>query len=133
MNDIDQEIFVYGSDDGSMKINDLLWVHDFSEWYTIAVRRKTVRKSYQVHRQRRLFLFKICLTQWGKNLPSWMLSVKNYSLKWRMQLKVKSKTWSKSKKFWKIIIINNVTNLYLYFSSIYILEGLSILVPICTF
>ena len=50
-----------------------------------------------------------------------------------LQLKVKSKTWSKSKKFWKIIIINNFTNLYLYFSSIYILEGLSILVPICTF
>ena len=42
-NDIDQEIFVYGSDDGSMKIADLLWVHDFSEWYTIAVRHKTAR------------------------------------------------------------------------------------------
>ena len=94
---------------------------------------KLLEESYQVHHQRRLFLFKVCLTQWGKNLSSWMLSVKNYSLKWGMQLKVKSKTWSKSKKFWKIIIINNVTNLYLYFSSIYILEGLSILVPICTF
>ena len=46
-----------------------------------------------------------------------------------LQLKVKSKTWSKSKKFWKIIIINNYTNMYLYFSSIYILEGLTILVP----
>ena len=42
-NDIDQEIFVYGSDDGSMKIADLLWVQDFSEWYTIAVRHKTAR------------------------------------------------------------------------------------------
>ena len=94
---------------------------------------KLLEESHQVHHQRRLFLFKVCLTQWGKNLSSWMLSVKNYSLKWGMQLKVKSKTWSKSKKFWKIIIINNVTNLYLYFSSIYILEGLSILVPICTF
>ena len=62
-NDIDQEIFVYGSDDGSMKIADLLWVQDFSEWYTIAVRHKTVRGSYQVHHQRHLFLFKVCLTQ----------------------------------------------------------------------
>ena len=42
-NDIDQEIFVYGSDDGSSKIADLLWVHDFSEWHTIAVRHKTAR------------------------------------------------------------------------------------------
>ena len=38
-----KKFFVYGSDDGSMKIADLLWVHDFSEWYTIAVRHKTAR------------------------------------------------------------------------------------------
>ena len=60
---------------------------------------KLLEESYQVHHQRHLFLFKICLTQWEKNLPSWMQSMKNYSLKWYMQLKVKNKTWSKSKKF----------------------------------
>ena len=38
-----KKFFVYKSDDGSMKITDLLWVHEISEWYTIAVRRKTVR------------------------------------------------------------------------------------------
>ena len=34
---------VYESDDGPMKITNLLWVHGFSERYTIAIRHKTVR------------------------------------------------------------------------------------------
>ena len=34
---------MYESDDGSMKITDLLWVHDSFEWYDIAIRHKTVR------------------------------------------------------------------------------------------
>ena len=42
-NDIDQEIFTYGSDDGSIKMVDLLWVDDFSEWHTIALKHKTAR------------------------------------------------------------------------------------------
>ena len=40
-NDINQEIFIYGSNDGSIKIVDLLWVNDFLEWHTILLRRKT--------------------------------------------------------------------------------------------
>lgn len=42
-NDIDQEIFMYGLDDGSIKIVDLLWVDDFLEWHTIFLKRKTAR------------------------------------------------------------------------------------------
>ena len=40
-NDLDQEIFMYGLDDGSRKIADLLWVDDFSKWHDIALRHKT--------------------------------------------------------------------------------------------
>ena len=42
-NDIDQKFFVYGLDDGSMKIADLLWVQDFSEVHTIAVKHKVAK------------------------------------------------------------------------------------------
>ena len=42
-NDIDQKFFVHGLDDGSMKIADLLWVQDFSEVHTIAVKHKVAR------------------------------------------------------------------------------------------
>ena len=40
-NDINQEIFMYGLNDGSIKIVDLLWVDDFLEWHTIFLRRKS--------------------------------------------------------------------------------------------
>ena len=40
-NEIDQEIFIYGLDDGSKKIVDLLLVDDFSIWHNIALRYKT--------------------------------------------------------------------------------------------
>ena len=42
-NDINQEIFMYGLNDGSIKIVDLLWVDDFLEWHTIFLRRKTAK------------------------------------------------------------------------------------------
>ena len=42
-NDIDQKVFVYGLDDGSLKIADLLWVQDFSEVHTIAVKHKVAK------------------------------------------------------------------------------------------
>ena len=47
-NDIDQEIFMYGLDDGSIRIVDLLWVDDFLEWHTIFLRRKTARGKSHV-------------------------------------------------------------------------------------
>ena len=42
-NDIDQKVFVYGLDDGSLKIADLLWVQDFSEVHTIAIKHKVAK------------------------------------------------------------------------------------------
>ena len=42
-NDIDQKVFVYGLDDGSLKIADLLWVQDFSEVHTIAFKDKVAK------------------------------------------------------------------------------------------
>ena len=40
-NNIDQEIFVYGVDDGSKMMADLLWVEDFSNWHTIGLKHRT--------------------------------------------------------------------------------------------
>ena len=44
-NNIDQEIFVYGVDDGSKMMADLLWVEDFSNWHTIGLKHRTADSS----------------------------------------------------------------------------------------